>query len=162
MNSLNLDNKLYKFEIFVNNYIEIIDNLINISITNNILPYKLLITIPFLKDYIKNNKIDILEYGVKYLLPNKEDILNFTFDNLNELDEDSNDNISIKKCIDNISTIKSDLKNPALNINDNELLNLIIEIKNNSKVLDKVNIELINNYIKLLIIVLEEIKNIFI
>ncbi len=126
-----------------------------------LLPIKLVITIPFLRDYVKSNRVVLLEHGIIYLLKNKEQILNFSLDKLDELDDDSDDNVSRKECKDNITNIKDKISSDFKNIEGNEILNIIIEIKNNSKKLDKQNIELIRNYINLLIMILEEIKKLF-
>jgi hypothetical protein len=78
-----------------------------------LVPIKFILSLPIMKDYIGTNKIDILEYGIKYILSNKDDILNFNInklDELDELDEESDDNTSRKECISNISTIKSNTK----------------------------------------------------
>ncbi len=158
---MDLDSKLNTFDILVENYIEVINNLIDLSLRNNLLPMKLVITIPFLRDYVKSNRIVLLEHGIIYLLKNKEQILNFSLDKLDELDDDSDDNVSRKECKSNIANIKDKLSSDLKNIEGNEILNIIIEIKNNSKKLDKQNIELIRNYINLLIMILEEIKKLF-
>jgi hypothetical protein len=158
---MDLDTKLTTFDIFVNNYIEALNNLIDLSLRNNLLPLKLILTIPILRQYIKHNRVLILEYGILYLLTNKEQILNFSLDKLDELDDDSDDNVSRKECYDNISNIKTKFTNELKNVEGNEILNVIIEIKNNSKKLDKQNIELIRNYIKILIMLLEEIQKLF-
>lgn len=161
---MDFDNKLNTFDVLVNNYIEVIYSLIDFSLRNNLLPIKLVLTIPFLRDYIKSNRIVLLEHGIIYLLKNKEQILNFSIeklDELDELDDDSDDNISRKECKNNITNIKDTFSSDLKNIEGNEILNIIIEIKNNSKKLDKQNIELIRNYINLLIIILEEIKKLF-
>jgi hypothetical protein len=166
---INMDYKLNQFNIYVNNYMEIINNLLDISIKYNLLPFKVLIMVPFIKKFIIENRTDILEYGIKYLLNNKNDILNFSLDGLDQLDElsidDSDDNVSRKSYINNISEIKNNFtNNNVINssfMNENEILNIIIEIKNNSKKLKNVDIELISNYIKLLIIILEDIKLLF-
>ena len=134
---------LDQFEYLKKSYIEIILNMIDYSITKNILPIKAYFMIKYIKDYINNNEIEILEGGIMHLLPNKDDILNFNIDNLDELD----DNLSIKEIKNNIS-----------NNNPNEILNLVIEIKNNSKKLNKLEIETIKEYVQLLILVLEKIK----
>lgn len=158
--------KLTTFDRLVDNYIEIINYLLDMAIRNDLLPMRILITIPFLRDYIKDNKITLLEHGIVFLLKNKKEILNFSFENLDQLDElddEHDDNVSRKECSSGISNIKNNLKNinELKSVDNNEILNLIIEIKNNSKKLDKENIELIRNYIKLLIMVLEEIKKLF-
>ena len=93
------------------------------------------------------------------------DILNFNInklDDLDELDEDSDDNTSRKECITNISNIKSNTKKDLINkIESNEILDIIIHIKNNSKKLDEFTIEMIKNYVELLILILEQIKKLF-
>ncbi len=156
--------KLKSFDKLVNNYVEIINCILDMAIRNNLLPMRILITVPFLREYIEKNKITLLEHGVIYLLKNKDEILNFSMEKLeqlDELDDDADDNVSRKECSTNISKLKDNLNNlgnEIKSIDNNEILNLIIEIKNNSKKLDKENIELIRNYIKLLIYVLEEIK----
>jgi hypothetical protein len=148
MKKIEVSNKteliLDQFEYLKKSYIEIIINMIDYSITKNILPMKAYFMIKYIKDYINNNEIEILEGGIQHLLPNKSDILNFNIDNLDELD----DNLSIKE-------IKNNINN---NNNQNEILNLVIEIKNNSKKLNKLEIDTIKEYVQLLILVLEKIK----
>ena len=150
----NNDIKLSRFEYLLNNYIEIIDNLIDFALTRKLLPFKITFAIGYIKNYIKNNKIEILENGIIYLLNSKNDILNFNINVLDELDSDYDDNISRK----NIDNIKNKLLDDSKNINSNEILNFIIDIKNNSKKLDKIDINLVKQYIELLLIILEEIK----
>lgn len=169
---MDFEYKINRFYLLSENYIEIINNLLDISVKNNILPLKILLTLPYVKSYLKDNKMEILEYSVKYFLENKNSILNFSFDNLDEFDEldddQSDDNVSRRSCLDNISKVKknfnkhnSNLLNSVNNIGDNEIIKIIIDIKNNSKKLDKTNINIIYDYIKLLIYILEEIKKLF-
>jgi hypothetical protein len=132
---------LDQFDYLKKNYIEIIINMLDFSLTKKILPTKAYFMTKYIKDYIINNEMEILEAGISYLLPNKNDILNFNIDNLNELDDNFN-----------LTTIKVD------DNNKNEILKLIIDIKNNSKKLNKIEIETIKNYIQLIILVLEKIK----
>jgi hypothetical protein len=159
--SIELDDTLNRFDFFVKNYVEAIDNLLDLSIRNNLLPFKYKLGIPYIREYIKTNRILLLEHGIIYLLPNKYHILNFSIDSLDELDDDSDDNISRKECNDNISLLKNKFKKELENFEGNEIITLIIDIKNKSKKLDKENIELIRNYIKIMIIILEEIKKLF-
>jgi hypothetical protein len=135
---------LERFEYLKNSYIEVILNMIDFSLNKNILPMKIYFMIKYVKDYIKNNEIEIIESGINYLIPNKDDILNFNINNLDELE----DNLSIKEIKKNIDNIS----------NDNEIIKLIIEIKENSKKLNSVEIQTIKKYVELLISILEKIK----
>ena len=154
----NYDNiKLNNYNYLVNNYIETIHHLIDSSYNMNILPLKLVLCLKYIKKYISDNKLEILNNGIKYLLTYKDTILNFNITNLDELDEDSDDNMSIKSCVTNIK--KS--KNIKIESSQDDILNLIIEIKNNSKKLSKENINIIKQYFELLILILENIKSLF-
>jgi hypothetical protein len=124
--------------------------MLDFSLTKKILPAKVYFMTKYIKDYIINNEMEILETGISYLLPNKDDILNFNIDNLNELDD--NFNLTL------ININNNDNNNDNNNNNKNEILKLIIDIKNNSKKLNKIEIETIKNYIQLIILVLEKIK----
>lgn len=166
---MDLDYKLNRFDILVNNYIDTINSLVDLAVSNRLIPFKYLLGLPLMKDWINKNRIDILEYGVTYLLVNKESILNFDIKNLDELDEldsDSDDNVSRKECITKISKLKSDTsidKKIGLEsgFESNEILNIIIEIKNNSKKLDEFSVNMIKQYVELLILILEQIKMLF-
>ena len=170
---LDLDYKLNRFDILVNNYIETINSLIDLAVSNRLIPFKYLLGLPLMKDFIMKNRIELLEYGVKYLLIYKDIILNFDINNLDELDEldsDSDDNVSRKECVSKISKIKTEIsleKDIELNVgsslgfDSNEILNIIIEIKNNSKKLDEFTINMIKRYVELLLLILEQIKILF-
>ncbi len=163
--------KINKFSSLIDNYMEVVNSLIDIAVKKDLLPMKVLITLPYLKNYIRENRMDIMESSVKYILPNRETILNFSLDQLEELDElddDTDDNVSrigYKSNIDiiksNIEKEKKSLKNGIKDMESNEILNIIVEIKNNSKKLSKKDTDIIYQYIKLLILVLEEIKKLF-
>ncbi len=167
MNTENsIEYKLKRFEELVNNYSDVLISMIDLGARNNLLPLKYMFGIPLMKEYIQKNKIDLLEYGVKYVLVNKEEIINFDLNKLDELDDDSDDNVSRKSCVSSISDIKSTLNTNKISgsfigIEDNEILNLIIDIKNNSKKLDKKTTKLIKGYIELLMLILEQIKMLF-
>ena len=162
---MNLDYKLNRFDILVNNYTDTINSLLDLAVSNKLVPIKFILSLPIMKDYIVTNKIDILEYGIKYILSNKDDILNFNInklDELDELDEESDDNTSRKECISNISTIKSNTKKDLIKgIESNEILDIIIHIKNNSKKLDEFTVQMIRSYVELLLLILEQIKKLF-
>ncbi len=165
---MNLDFKLNRFDMLTNNYVETINSLLDLAVQNRIVPFKLLIGLPMIKDYIKTNKIDLLEYGIQYILSNKTDIMNFDINKLDELDSDSDDNISRKEYISNINDFKSNkafnkntTNNLPNNFDSNEILDTIIQIKNNSKNLDNFTVQMIKNYFELLILILEQIKSLY-
>jgi hypothetical protein len=106
--------------------------------------------VSYIKEYISENKIELLENGIKYLLPNKYDILNFNINNLDEIENSIND----------ISNIKMVDENYKIN-NKNEMLKLILEIKNNSKKLDRIDLDIIKRYVELLISILEQITDLY-
>lgn len=153
-------NKIYLFSELSNKYVSIIEKLLDFSVSKKILPLKILVGLSMVKKYITDNKIVLIQNGVKYLLNYKETILNFDIKNLDELDNDSDDNISRKSCLSNISTAKKIMNENTFR--DNEILDLIIEIKNNAKILDETDKIIIKGYIELLIMILEKIKNLFI
>jgi len=155
-NYVDIDFKLENYNYLVNSYIETIINLVDCSNSLNILPFKIKLSLGFIKNYIFANKMEVLENGIKYLLVNKDIIINFDLNKLDELDEDTDDNISIKSCINNVKKIKNIDSNQ-----EDDLLNLIIEIKNNSKKLSENKINIIKQYFELLICILENIQNIF-
>jgi len=202
---MDLDYKLERFDILTTNYIDTINSLLDLAVSNKIVPFKLLIGLPLIKDYIQTNRIDLLEYGVQYILTNKSDIMNFDINKLDELDSkvedlqcktlrdnklspfelkiqngqtkfaersemakpfdsDSDDNISRKEYINNINSAKLKINNkPNLsnNFDSNEIIDIIVQIKNNSKNLDNFTIQMVRNYFELLILILEQIKSLY-
>lgn len=148
----------YLMETYINTIIQLIDT----SYSMKILPLKIMFGIKWIKNYIQSNRTDILENGINYLLVNKDLILNFDIDNLDELDEDFDDNVSIKSCINNIKHNHRNLENSNNIISDSDdMLNLMIDIKNNTKKLSNEDILIIKSYFELLIMILEKIQNIF-
>ncbi len=152
-----------KITIFMNlsdKYIFVINNIIDYSVSKKIVPLKIILGIDFLKKYIINNKVELIKNGVEYLLGYKEDILNFDLKNLDELDNDSEDNISRKNCIDNISQVKKIINEQKYK--ENEILDIIIEIKNKAKNLNEMDRSIIKGYMEILIMILENIRDLFI
>ena len=149
--------KINHYNYLMDNYIEIIINLVDYSYNNSILPLKLRLGINYFKNYINENRISILENGINLLLNNKEVIENFDLNNLDQLDTDDDDNVSIKQCVNNMKKNNNDINKN----NENELLDLIIDIKNNTKKLNNEKILIIKKYFELLLNILQEIKNIF-
>lgn len=101
-NSHNQEEMFLQYNYLMDMYIDTIIKLIDTSYSMRILPLKVMFGLGYIKNYIQSNRLDILQNGFDLLLSNKETILNFDIDNLNELDEDFDDNVSIKSCISNI------------------------------------------------------------
>ena len=91
-----------KFEVYnylMEMYIDTINKLIDTSYSLGILPLKVILGLSWIKKHISDNKVETLQNGINYLLENKDTILNFDLSKLDELDEDSDDNMSIKSCV---------------------------------------------------------------
>lgn len=148
----------YLMETYINTVIQLIDTLYSMKI----LPLQVMFGMNMIKEYIQTNRLDVLEYGINYILLNKDIILNFDIDKLDEIDKDYGDNVSIKSCINNIKTTHKNVQD-SINIiaNSDEILNIIIEVKNDVKKLCMEDKKIIKSYIELLIIILEKIKKIF-
>lgn len=147
---LDLYNNL--MEMYINTIIKLIDT----SYSFGILPFKAILGMNWIKKHITENRVETLQNGIIYLLTNKETILNFDLKNLDELDIDSDDNVSIKSCVNNFKQ-----KNNSNLTNSDDMLNLIIDIKNNTKKISSDDILIIKKYFELLIIILEKIQDIF-
>ena len=163
-NSFNQQEMFEKYNYLMDMYIDTIIKLIDTSYSMRILPFKVMLGLGYIKNYIQSNRFDILQNGFDYLLTNKETILNFDIANLNELDEDFNDNVSLKSCISNIKhqqNTKNQTNTNNFISNSDDMLNLMIEIKNNTIKLSFDDIEIIKKYFELIIIILENIQKIF-
>lgn len=147
-----MDNKLNIFNELVENYFLVINSLIDLAKDKNIIPIRYIVLIPILTSYIENNRVYIIQKSVITILNNKEKILNFSLNNL-----ENNNTLNLEK----IKTIidKENLNN--CRDKESELFDLIIQIKNNSLRLDKEERMIIKSYIELMIMILEKIKNIF-
>jgi hypothetical protein len=152
--------KIDLFINFSNKYVDVIEKLLDFSVSKKILPLKILLGLNILKKYIRDNKVNLIQNGVEYLLNYKDTILNFDLHNLDELDNDSEDNVSRKSCLNNITKAKQIINEQ--NYKENEILDLIIEIKNNAKILNISDKSIIKGYMEVLIMILEKIKDLFI
>lgn len=153
-----------QYNYLMDTYIDTIIKLIDTAYSMRILPFKIMFGMGYIKNYIQSNRFDILQNGFNYLLSNKETILNFDIANLNELDEDFDDNISLKSCISNLKQnqkIKNQVNTNNFISDSDDMLNLMIEIKNNTLKLCLDDIEIIKKYFELIIIILENIQKIF-
>lgn len=156
-NNTLLDQYNYLMETYIDTIIELID----ISYSLRILPFKVMFGLNWIKNHIKTNKLEVLDNGINYLLLNKDLVLNFSIDKLDELDEDFDDNVSIKSCLSNFKKIQKENNITNIISDSDDMLNLIIEIKNNTKKLCQEDISIIKSYFELLIIILEKIQNLF-
>lgn len=162
MNTNDYENALFEqYNYLMETYINTIIQLIDTAYSMKILPLKIMFGISWIKNYIQTNRFDILESGINYLLSNKDIVLNFDIEKLDELDEDFDDNISIKSCISNIKQTHKNVDTSGILTNSDDMLNLLIEIKNKTKKLSNTDILLIKSYFELLIVILEKIQNIF-
>jgi hypothetical protein len=153
--------KIEKFSYLTDQYIDLINNLIDFCDEKKILPTKLIFFISSIKKNINENKFEIIQNSLTFILENKETILNFSLESLEDK-EDTNDKLLINN-INNIYQLKN-LINQNNNIGNNELeiINFIIEIKKKAKlVLDKEDILIIKDYIEIMILILEKIKILF-
>jgi len=147
-----------KFNYLTNQYIELIINLIDYCDEKKILPKKIIFFLDTIKKNLKENKFEIIQNSLIHILENKETILNFSLDSLEEDSDDKSNNLN------NIYQLKKLIKNTNPNTNQNELeiINLIIEIKKNAKtLLIKEDIVIIKDYIEIMIMILEKIKILF-
>ena len=147
-----MDNKLNIFNELLDNYFLVINSLMELAKDKNIIPIKYIVLIPILKSYIENNRVYIIQKSIITILNNKEKILNFS---LNNLENDNTVNLEkIKTIID-----KENLNN--CRDKESEFFDLIIQIKNNSLKLNADDRSIFKSYIELMIKILEKIKCIF-
>ena len=144
-----------KFNYLTNQYIELIINLIDYCDEKKILPTKIIFFLDTIKKNINENKFEIVQNSLINIIENKETILNFSLDSLDEDNDDkSNNNLN------NIYQLKKLIKNTDQN--ELEIINLIIQIKKNAKtLLIKDDITIIKDYIEIMIMILEKIKILF-
>ena len=143
-----------KFNYLTNQYIELIINLIDYCEEKKILPKKIILFLDTIKNNLNENKFEIIQNSLHHILENKETILNFSLDSLEDSDDKSNNSLN------NIYQLKKLIKNT--NQNELEIINLIIEIKKNAKtLLIKDDIVIIKDYIEIMIMILEKIKILF-
>jgi hypothetical protein len=145
-------------------YIEVLEKIIDYAYLKKILPLKICIGLPMIKKYLFENKVLLIQYGIEYLLTNKNYILNITLESLDDLESELSDNQSRKSRVNDINMTKKILRIDSTNLkdlNDDFILDLMIEIKNNSKKLCVLDREVISGYIEILMIILSSIKDIF-
>lgn len=147
-----MDRKLHIFNELIESYFLVIDNLINLAKDKRIIPIRYIVIIPMINSYIENNRLFIVQKSIIGILNNKENILNFS---LNNLENDNTINLEkIKTIIDeeNLNNCRN---------KESEFFDLIIQIKNNSLKLSIDDRIIFKSYIELMINILEKIKCIF-
>ena len=77
-----MDNKLNIFNELTENYFLVIKSLMDLAKDKNIIPIRYIILIPVLTSYIDNNRVYIIQKSIITILNNKEKILNFSLNNL--------------------------------------------------------------------------------
>lgn len=125
-------------------YINTINNLIIYTEKLNILPFKAKMFLPIIKSKINNDRFGTLMQGYEYILTNKLTILNF---NINELD-----------VMDEFNDLESVHSRNTTDVDSNELLDIFIKIKENSKRLENEHVIMIKKYFEFIIFILEEIN----
>ena len=138
--------------------------LVDYVFETRIVPVKLLLFREQFITYVKENEEQLLEYGLKYILKNKKEILNFSLNNLSESDLNSESDNSSRKHIDNnLNKLRKDVKTfNVSNYTNEQIIDIMLKIcLNAKKTLSKQSINCIFDYVKLLIKILEKIKNIF-
>ena len=131
-----------QYKILSEYYINSIIGLLDYSNSVNIIPIKYSIFIKNIKIYIDENKMEMIQNGLKYILNNKEDILKLTLNTLK-----SKDNEEILGFFEKFDDTP-------------ETFNIIFDILNNSKKLKKNDFELVKEYLETIIIILEKIKEV--
>jgi len=120
---MNEYDKINYFNELLNKYICNINELVEYVVSLKLLSSYMTLFIPQIKNYIENNKVDVLQKCVI----NIDDFQKFSFDDFSEMDDNESYNTYMPK-----------IKNTDINShNSNELFKLLLEIKNNSANLDR-------------------------
>ena len=137
-----MENNFKQYKLLTEYYITSILGLLDYSNSINMIPVKYSIFLNNIKKYIIENKMEIIKNGLKYILLYKDDILNISLDNLK-----SKENEDVINFFEKIEEAP-------------DSFNIIFEILNNTKKLNKKHFEIIKEYIETIIIILEKIKEI--
>ena len=137
-----MSEKFNQYKILSEYYINSISGLLDFSNSLNIIPVKYSIFINNIKNYINNNKMEIIKNGLLHILNNKEDILKLTLDTLK-----SKDNAEVLNFFEKFDDTP-------------DTFNIIFEILNNSKKLKKKDFEVVKEFLETIIVILEKIKEV--
>jgi len=136
-NVINTEDRYYQLE---NEFFVVIKEFIQFMYNNELVPRKLFLFQNYILSYINENKIEIMQQALTKLLPMKDDILDFDFENLQNIDDF--DNMSIR------------------NINSG-FIQLIIEVKQKAINLSKSSKKVIKQFMEIIILILEQIQILF-
>jgi hypothetical protein len=129
--------KMEKYELYINLYIESIWFLLDFVKNMDIVPPKLIFKLSLItKDYVFSKREELLEKGIKYLIPNKKKLLKLTVKNID---------------MNEVEDIYNSLQH------DNENINLLFTIIRNSSKLSKKNEELIKSNFEIILDILDKI-----
>lgn len=157
-------NEMEVFETYdklMNEYVETIVKLLDVAKDFGILPFKVTLGMGYIKNYIRENRFEVLTNGLSLLLENKDVVLNFDTSKLDELDNDDDDNVSIKSCVNSYKKQSGGRENIDMLKGSDEMLDIIIDIKNRSKNMDEEQVGIVKVYFEILIMLLEQIKGLF-
>ena len=136
-NVINTEDRYYQLE---NEFFVVIKEFIQFMYNNELVPRKLFLFQNYILSYIDENKIDIMQQALTKLLPMKDDILDFDFENLQNIDDF--DNMSIR------------------NVNSG-FIQLIIEVKQKAINLSNSSKKIIKQFMEIIILILEQIQILF-
>ena len=139
-NVINIEDRYYQLE---NEFFVVIKEFIQFMYNNELVPRKLFLFQNYILSYIDENKIEIMQQALTKLLPMKDDILDFEFENLQNVDD-----------FDNMSHLSTG------NINSG-FIQLIIEVKHKAINLSKTSKKVIKQFMEIIILILEQIQILF-
>jgi len=138
-----MTNKFELFEEYSNDYINLLIEFIDYSKNNKIIPFTYSVFADTIKKKIKNEKLLMIQNGLDYVLPHKENLLSV-------LDTD------IEKQLKNNHTLKT----LELEMNKYDAsISIIYEILENAQNANNKVKKKINEYLEITIIILESIRN---
>lgn len=143
-----MDKEFKKYLKLANAYKTLLLELFDFAYMKNIMPMKFNLFYDKEKINIifEENKITAIQYGIDYFLEFKNEIKNFSLSELK-----SNDNIFI------LNNIKNDLLKTN-NIYNEQLIDMLFGIVNNSKFLNKNDFDIIKEYLLTILLTLEKLK----
>jgi hypothetical protein len=143
-----MDNQFKKYLKLAETYKILLLELFDFAYSKNIMPMKF--NLFYDKDKISNlfeeNKITAIQYGIDYFLEFKNEIENFSLSELK-----SNENIFI------LNKIKNDLLKTN-NVYNEQLIDMLFGIINNSKFLNTNDFNIIKEYLLTILLTLNKLK----
>lgn len=131
-----------QYKILSNYYVDTIKDFFNYTREADVIPKSCIVFLPFVNDYIEDNKLFLIENGLVYILQNKEYIETFSIENLKNEDN---------------SKIMSDFKH-IIDKKNNTEIKIIFDILDNTKKLNKTQQKIVKEYMDMIILILEKIN----